>query len=132
MIINEKDLRKLIRKTVNESLNAEMGDAPESSQSPMDELLAQIERNHPHIRGLRPDMKLGNPDMPYGSDTPFSLENYDSFVDDIIDVGSRRSGLDKSECSRRILGNEYSPEYGQGSGESYTPTLQDLLDRCFM
>lgn len=132
MIINEKDLRRIIRKTVSESLSAEVGEVPVSGQSPMDELLAQIERNHPHIRGLRPDMKLGNPDMPYGSDTPFSLENYDLFVDDIIDVGSRRSGLDRRECSRRILGNEYSSEYGQGEDESYTPTLQDLLDRCFM
>jgi len=132
MIINEKDLRRLIKKTVSESLNAENVTVPKSGQSPMDELLAQIKRNHPHIRGLRPDMKLGNPDMPYGSDTPFSLENYDSFVDDIIDVGSRRSGLDRRECSRRILGNEYSPEYSSGDQETYTPTLQDLLDRCFM
>lgn len=128
MLLNELALKEMISDIIRKE-EEKMGAV---AQSPMDELLMQIKQNHPHIKGLQPDMKLGNPEMPYDQSSPFSLENYDLFVEDIIDVGSRRSGLDSNECRRRILGNEYSPEYTKGEGKSYVPTLQNLLDRCFM
>ena len=128
MLLNESALKEMISDIIRKE-EEKMGAV---AQSPMDELLMQIKQNHPHIKGLQPDMKLGNPELPYDQNSPFSIKNYDLFVEDIIDVGSRRSGLDYNECKKRIFGNEYSPEYAKEKGESYIPTLQDLLDRCFM